>query len=446
MSVIVSVIVPSLNVSNYIRECVESILSQSLSNIEIICIDAGSSDGTRDILEEYTQNDSRIRLIDSPVKSYGYQVNMGIKMALGEYISIVESDDYVDKDMMWYLYQQAKDFDADVSKGNFFRVCGNTHEAVECEEQQIFLEHQHHFYNKRIENDELLFRHTIDQNLWNGIYRRDFLLKRKIKLNETPGAAFQDMGFQQQVQTLATSVVYGDKPIYYYRTDRDDSSTNQPKWLHNVVQEFIYLQNSHLWQEKESLIHKPYVIARLAVAFMTELRRIIIKKDFSLKEDTWLDDYTFLQKEFKKLISEDVLAYWQLTRWMWEHLNLAIRSLKSYADFLWMQEEFRKITKEKYISIYQKESYVIFSCGAWGKVAAQFLKGQGKNVLAFADNAKNNWGKTILDTRVISPKEAVEQYQDIDFIVANQYYGDKIKNQLLDMGIPAHKITIYHPI
>ena len=95
----ISIIMPSLNVAAYIRECIESVINQTITDIEILCIDAGSTDGTLEILEEYAIKDSRIRLIKSDKKSYGYQINTGIDMAMGEYLGIVETDDCIETDM-----------------------------------------------------------------------------------------------------------------------------------------------------------------------------------------------------------------------------------------------------------------------------------------------------------------------------------------------------------
>ena len=94
-----TVILPSLNVSAYIRECLESVMGQTMTDMEILCIDAGSTDGTCEIISEYTARDSRIRLIHSDRKSYGYQINLGISLARGEYLGIVETDDCISADM-----------------------------------------------------------------------------------------------------------------------------------------------------------------------------------------------------------------------------------------------------------------------------------------------------------------------------------------------------------
>ena len=91
----VSIIMPSLNVASYIEECMESVIHQSLQDIEILCVDAGSTDGTLEILNEYAKKDGRIRVIKSDRKSYGCQMNLGMKKASGKYIGIVETDDYL---------------------------------------------------------------------------------------------------------------------------------------------------------------------------------------------------------------------------------------------------------------------------------------------------------------------------------------------------------------
>ena len=115
----VSVILPSLNVVGYIRESIRSVREQSLKDIEIICVDAGSTDGTREIIEEYVKSDDRIIVIDSPVKSYGFQVNQGLEIAKGEYIAILETDDYVHQDMYAKMYEIANTEQLDYVKCNY---------------------------------------------------------------------------------------------------------------------------------------------------------------------------------------------------------------------------------------------------------------------------------------------------------------------------------------
>lgn len=113
----VSVLMPSFNVVNYINQCILSVVNQTLKDIQIICIDAGSSDGTLEILEKHANTDDRITIIHSDKRSYGYQMNLGINAAKGEYISIVETDDIAEPDMLEVLYNTAYGRNIDYIKG-----------------------------------------------------------------------------------------------------------------------------------------------------------------------------------------------------------------------------------------------------------------------------------------------------------------------------------------
>ena len=130
----VTVIMPSLNVHSYIRPCIESVINQTLENLEILCIDAGSTDGTLEILQEYEAKDQRIRLIRSDRKSYGYQVNLGIKAAKGEYLAIVETDDSIRDTMYERLTELADQYQLDVIKADYqsFRTVSGKPEYSWC--------------------------------------------------------------------------------------------------------------------------------------------------------------------------------------------------------------------------------------------------------------------------------------------------------------------------
>ena len=120
-----TIILPSLNVANYIHTSINSVISQTLHNIEIICVDAGSTDGTLEILREYEKKDKRIKVIVSDIKSYGYQMNLGIQAAGGKYIGIVETDDFIDKNMFYCLYALAEKYDVDFVKSGYKQFVTN---------------------------------------------------------------------------------------------------------------------------------------------------------------------------------------------------------------------------------------------------------------------------------------------------------------------------------
>ena len=120
----VSVIVPIYNVEKYLEKCIKSIRKQSLKNIEIICVDDGSTDSCPKMLEEYAKGDPRIRVITQPNGGYGKAMNVGLAAAKGEYIGIVEPDDYILPNMFKTLYDAAKRHDCEIVKSDFYRFTG----------------------------------------------------------------------------------------------------------------------------------------------------------------------------------------------------------------------------------------------------------------------------------------------------------------------------------
>ena len=115
----VSVLVPCYNVEKYLPECLGSIVNQTLRDIEIICINDGSTDSTLDIIKSYAEQDKRIVIIDKPNEGYGKSMNRGLDVATGEYIAIVESDDWASPDMLEKLYNTACAHQADMVKAEF---------------------------------------------------------------------------------------------------------------------------------------------------------------------------------------------------------------------------------------------------------------------------------------------------------------------------------------
>ena len=117
----VSILMPACNVENFLRECMDSVVNQTLKDIEIICLDDGSKDSTGNILDEYAAKDSRVKVIHKPNSGYGHSMNVGLDHATGEYIGIIETDDFADTEMFEKLYITAKENNADMIKSNYYK-------------------------------------------------------------------------------------------------------------------------------------------------------------------------------------------------------------------------------------------------------------------------------------------------------------------------------------
>lgn len=234
----VSVIMPCLNVVAYIKKCIESVIGQTMfEDLELILIDAGSIDGTQEILSYYSAKYSNFSIIHSDRKSYGYQINQGIKAAKGEYIAILETDDYVACDMYKLLYDKAITNDLDYIKANHicFAVVSNTFEVVLDNSMDWKTEYD---TNIMVNPSECPASFAGDNYIWNGIYKKKFLMKNRIYLNESQGAAYQDIGFSQLIHNYAKRAMYISNPLYRYQKGRDGSSVNSGKGLIFAYQEF----------------------------------------------------------------------------------------------------------------------------------------------------------------------------------------------------------------
>ena len=116
----VSIIVPCCNVEKYVAQCLDSLIAQTLKDIEIICINDGSKDKTLNVLQDFAKRDSRVIIIDKANTGYGDSMNQGLDLARGEFVGIVESDDFVESEMFETLYHCAKDHSLDICRAGYF--------------------------------------------------------------------------------------------------------------------------------------------------------------------------------------------------------------------------------------------------------------------------------------------------------------------------------------
>lgn len=229
----VTVLMPSLNVAAYIRQCVESVLAQTLRSIEVLCIDAGSTDGTLEILREYERADARVRVILSDKRSYGYQMNLGLAVARGEYIGIVETDDYADPEMFETLYRQAKRLDAQVVKSNYY-----IYHSRPVDKSVYYQAYWNMPYDCLLTRNERIEAVRRIPCIWTGIYQTKMLRDNGIDFLETPGASYQDTAFTLKVWTTVDRVALNDRAFLHYRIDNEASSVKQADKAYFVNGEF----------------------------------------------------------------------------------------------------------------------------------------------------------------------------------------------------------------
>jgi len=206
-------------------------VSQTLEDIEIICINDGSTDGSLEIIEDFAKDDKRIKIINKKNSGYGDSMNQGLEKARGEYVGIVESDDWIDADAFEKLYKMAKEYgDVDIVRANYYENKGGMDKKFFYVEPQAT--------GKAVDPRQQTWIFLQAPAIWSAIYRRKFLNDNRIRFLPTPGASYQDTGFNFKAWASAKKVAFTTQAFLHYRTDNESSSVKSDGKIMNVSQEY----------------------------------------------------------------------------------------------------------------------------------------------------------------------------------------------------------------
>lgn len=221
----VSVVVPIYKVEKYLRQCVDSILGQTLTDIEVILVDDGSPDSCPAIVDEYAAADSRVIAIHQPNGGYGKAVNTGIARASAPYIGIIESDDWIEPTMYEKLYNRAQETGAQAVKCGHYSY--NSTLAPEHQNTPWVFE-RINIYNAPdnafipTEWPDIFLFHT---GPWSWLYKKELI--QKIPFIESDGAAYQDIPFMyEMLAALPTIAVVKELLVHYREEDGSGSSSS----------------------------------------------------------------------------------------------------------------------------------------------------------------------------------------------------------------------------
>ena len=316
----VSIILPIYNVSQYLRECLDSVVRQTLREIEILCVNDGSTDDSLEIIQEYASKDSRIVVITGPNGGYGKAMNKGLDRAAGEYIGIVEPDDYVSLTMFEDLYNAAKANDMDIVKADFYRFGRN--ERGDMNLSYIAVDSTKSRYHQSLNpsHDPSVIKFVM--NTWSGIYRRSFLEKYHIRHNETPGASFQDNGFFFQTMVYAESMMLIDKPYYRNRRDNPNSSVRN--------KEKVYCSNIEYDYIKELLMRDQEIWERFKHMYTWKKFHNYLFTVQRIADEFRQEYLTRISAEFGRALQQGECAREDFTELEWEKLMLIVHKPQEY--------------------------------------------------------------------------------------------------------------------
>ena len=282
---LISIIIPIYNVEKYLAECLDSVIAQTLQEIEILCIDDGSADGSLYIAEEYAVKDPRIQIYTQDHQGVAIARNLGLSKAVGEYILFVDSDDCLEPDAARALYTlaRAKKLDILLFDCDVFSDGESGLEEITEEETEYF--HRSHSYPEVYPGGELMYRMRSNRDyncsLCLQLIRRRHLVKNRLWF--IPGIVHEDEPFTFQSWLTAKRIAYCDTVYYHRRIHPNSIMTSSYNYLHSIgcwkaaVNMRDLLDHADLPREQKRVLSKlvDYTMKKSREAFesLSELER-----------------------------------------------------------------------------------------------------------------------------------------------------------------------------
>lgn len=423
----ISVIMPIRNTVNYIRECMESLIHQTMKEIEILCIDAKSTDGTREILQEYAEKDNRVHIYDDTKGSTGYANNYGMRKAKGEYLAIVEPDDFVALDMYEKLYQAAKANNADVVRADYKVFFGSGSQREYIDKAIASADEYGKIYCPA--EEQQLFQN--DMSTWAGILSKELFAGGCVCHNETPGAAYQDNGFWFLTMAHAKRLYYLSASGYRYRMDNPDSSIHNRGKLFAICDEYAFIRTK---LEQEGIFE--------------EFKTVYLRAKFIRYLSAYyrLDDT--LKPEFAGRFASEMQGHYQKGELQPEGFLKGQQKLLK--ELLTGGEAFHKnvtAQKETFRRLIESDKTLVqYGCGSDGFRLLNYMRADHSldRVVCLCDGNPRLWGSEVFGKKIYAPTEAKANYPDACYLVASVNYGDEIVKMLKQNGIEEDRIYSIH--
>lgn len=280
----ISIVVPIYNVEKYLKKCIESIINQTYKNLEIILVNDGSTDNSYKICEEYAGRDKRIKVINKENGGLSDARNAGLRVATGEYISFIDSDDYIELDMIYNLYQGIMKNNADIC------CCGK---VLEYDKNDVYVNNTSEFCVDNVEAlKKMLIGDNIDNSACDKLFKIDLFKEIKFPINRY----FEDIATVYKLFIKAKKIVHIKNLGYHYVIRKNSISTEKfsnkqfdALFFTKEMTENIVKLYPELMQEANAFLFLEYI---------TTMRKI--KRSENAKE--FKNEYGKIKKEFNKNI------------------------------------------------------------------------------------------------------------------------------------------------
>lgn len=319
-----SIILPCYNVDKYIEKALCSLINQTIKNIEIICINDGSSDKTLNIINEYALKDDRIKVYSQKNQGQGIARNKGICHATAPYIAFMDPDDWVEPDMYENLYKLASNNDVD------FVECGFNKYYESTDELKPVL-----FSPSPAENK--VFNYTNDKNyvfkqtaipVWNKLFKKSFIIDNNIYFSEKK--LYEDQIFTLKAKVLAKKIIYTPNRLYNYNIHPESALTIQKKeniHFDDIINEITdFFKSINLYNEFKEDINATIIN--------------IVREHYTLCPDTFKKEFL---KHAKNVLSEDLYKVFKKNRKI-ENKNRLIENIFSLKNENKFGVKYKRIT------------------------------------------------------------------------------------------------------
>ncbi len=281
----VSVIIPVYNSEKYLKQCLDSVVCQTLKDIEIIVINDGSTDTSLQIIQEYANKHKNIKTVNKQNEGCYKARNVGLELAVGEYVAFLDSDDYVENSIYEILYLKAKETDADIVSCGYRISYNNKSKPVSL---SYSIKHLEKTNNKLIGAENIL----LDAVLWSRIFKRQLLVEKEIKFH--PDIYMADDAFFHLITMLnAEKTVYIPDTLYTYRISRGGSvTTSYNERNFDCIKVAEKIMDYVKQENKEHFM--PQIVAFVLRLIVLGYNRLgtYYKKQYFEKMCKFLDDYS----------------------------------------------------------------------------------------------------------------------------------------------------------
>ena len=279
---LVTVIVPVYNVEKYIKECIDSVIKQTYTNIEIVLVDDGSKDESGKICDDYAAKDSRIKVIHKQNEGLGFARNSGLEISTGKYVTFIDSDDVAECDLIEQLMKEVIDKDVDTCIGGFKRITEDGKAVFQESYTRDFFSGDD-VYNKlfaRMLGSAPDAHDAIRMSVWNVLYSMDIIRKHNIRFPSERVFISEDIVWDSEYYRYAQAVSVIESTAYHYRIT--PGSLTQ-KYKPQMIDRICVLYNE---MEKRVSADREKII-RLQRMFFVNLRVCIGQEKPSVSGNTW---------------------------------------------------------------------------------------------------------------------------------------------------------------